>query len=389
MGTDQEETGYQKQFNAAVSVIQNLPKNGSYRPSYEEMLRFYSYYKQATVGPCNIARPGFWDPIGKYKWDAWNRLGRMSQEDAMCSYIQEMKLVAQKVIDTVPLEDTSPEMFEHFRPLYEVIPDMPRPPDSFFSMSFEETTFRKAEEKQQEEGNEELSYSLTQNSFSGGTNVSQAGESQSISTARERRGDPVGEDSHQAQGEERRGQILGAETEDSSDSLEQLDLDKVRFMWSPSSQDSNDTVTWIYPHLFRASSDVIPADSNLRRQKEDTLKVSDHGCERDAWQMNPSSEHNLDSAKRSQSRWRKSQHQLNPKIMATVQSLQNSIQVLSDRLESMEKSLKEQQMVECSRRYKPQKPWFSFPAPSRTLFFILVWPFIVNWLLHRYYRRKR
>ena len=41
---------------------------GSYRPSYEEMLRFYSYYKQATVGPCQISRPGFWDPIGRYKW---------------------------------------------------------------------------------------------------------------------------------------------------------------------------------------------------------------------------------------------------------------------------------------------------------------------------------
>lgn len=41
---------------------------GSYRPSYEEMLRFYSYYKQATMGPCLVPRPGFWDPIGRYKW---------------------------------------------------------------------------------------------------------------------------------------------------------------------------------------------------------------------------------------------------------------------------------------------------------------------------------
>ncbi|CAI9581946.1 unnamed protein product, partial [Staurois parvus] len=132
MGTDQDESGYQTQFNAAVSVIQSLPKSGSYRPSYEEMLLFYSYYKQATVGPCNIARPGFWDPIGRYKWDAWNKLGQMSQDDAMCAYIREMKKVAQKIINTIPLEDTTPEMFEPFRPLYEVIPDMPRPPDSFF-----------------------------------------------------------------------------------------------------------------------------------------------------------------------------------------------------------------------------------------------------------------
>ncbi|XP_039076005.1 acyl-CoA-binding domain-containing protein 4 isoform X4 [Hyaena hyaena] len=133
MGTENEspEPDCQKQFQAAVSVIQNLPKNGSYRPSYEEMLRFYSYYKQATMGPCLVPRPGFWDPIGRYKWDAWNSLGKMSREEAMSAYISEMKLVAQKVIDTVPLGEVAEDMFAYFEPLYQVIPDMPRPPETF------------------------------------------------------------------------------------------------------------------------------------------------------------------------------------------------------------------------------------------------------------------
>ncbi|XP_052611760.1 acyl-CoA-binding domain-containing protein 4 isoform X3 [Peromyscus californicus insignis] len=131
MGTEKEEPDCQKQFQAAVSVIQNLPKNGSYRPSYEEMLRFYSYYKQATMGPCLVPRPGFWDPIGRYKWDAWNSLGKMSRREAMSAYISEMKLVAQKVIDTVPLGEVAEDMFGYFEPLYQVIPDMPRPPDTF------------------------------------------------------------------------------------------------------------------------------------------------------------------------------------------------------------------------------------------------------------------
>ncbi|KAK2499771.1 hypothetical protein MC885_008270 [Smutsia gigantea] len=133
MGTENEspEPDCQKQFQAAVSVIQNLPKNGSYRPSYEEMLRFYSYYKQATMGPCLLPRPGFWDPIGRYKWDAWNSLGKMSREEAMSAYITEMKLVAQKVIDTVPLGKVAEDMFGYFEPLYQVIPDMPRPPETF------------------------------------------------------------------------------------------------------------------------------------------------------------------------------------------------------------------------------------------------------------------
>ncbi|XP_062072752.1 acyl-CoA-binding domain-containing protein 4 isoform X6 [Lepus europaeus] len=133
MGIENESPGpdCQKQFQAAVSVIQNLPKNGSYRPSYEEMLRFYSYYKQATMGPCLVPRPGFWDPIGRYKWDAWNSLGKMSREEAMSAYIAEMKLVAQKVIDTVPLGEVAEDMFAYFEPLYQVIPDMPKPPEAF------------------------------------------------------------------------------------------------------------------------------------------------------------------------------------------------------------------------------------------------------------------
>ncbi|XP_068023265.1 acyl-CoA-binding domain-containing protein 4 isoform X1 [Melanerpes formicivorus] len=127
-----EEPSCGAQFRAAVQVIQGLPRSGSYRPSYEEMLRFYSYYKQATAGCCQGPRPGFWDPIGRYKWDAWHSLGKMSKEEAMAAYVAEMKKVAQKIIDTVPLDETTEEMFGYFEPLYEVIHDMPRPPESFF-----------------------------------------------------------------------------------------------------------------------------------------------------------------------------------------------------------------------------------------------------------------
>nr|XP_047903812.1 acyl-CoA-binding domain-containing protein 4 isoform X5 [Anser cygnoides] len=126
------EPGCGAQFRAAVRVIQGLPRSGSYRPSYEEMLRFYSYYKQATAGRCQGPRPGFWDPIGRYKWDAWHSLGRMSKEEAMAAYVAEMKKVAQKVIDTVPMDEATREMFKYFEPLYEVIRDMPRPPEDFF-----------------------------------------------------------------------------------------------------------------------------------------------------------------------------------------------------------------------------------------------------------------
>ncbi|XP_068161377.1 acyl-CoA-binding domain-containing protein 4 isoform X2 [Antennarius striatus] len=125
---------HQKQFQAAVDVIQNLPKNGCYRPSYEVMLHFYSLYKQAVCGPCAVPRPGFWDPVGRYKWDAWSRLGEMSRERAMEEYVDEMKKVAQEVIDTMPMNEKTASLFHHFEPLYRVVEDMPRPPASLFRL---------------------------------------------------------------------------------------------------------------------------------------------------------------------------------------------------------------------------------------------------------------
>lgn len=125
---------HQKRFQAAVDVIQKLPKNGSYRPSYKVMLRFYSLYKQAVCGPCTVPRPGFWDPVGRYKWDAWNQLGKMSSESAMAAYVDDMKKVAQEVIDTMPIDENTASLFKYFEPLYLFIDDMPRPPESLLKL---------------------------------------------------------------------------------------------------------------------------------------------------------------------------------------------------------------------------------------------------------------
>ncbi|XP_029102574.1 acyl-CoA-binding domain-containing protein 4 isoform X3 [Scleropages formosus] len=130
----QPEEECRRRFRAAVDVIQSLPKNGSYRPSYEVMLRFYGLYKQAVFGPCRSSRPGFWDPVGRYKWDAWSRLGEMSGEDAMTEYVEEMKKVAQEVIDSVPVNKKTASLFHYFEPLYLVIHDMPRPPEALLSL---------------------------------------------------------------------------------------------------------------------------------------------------------------------------------------------------------------------------------------------------------------
>lgn len=92
-------------FNAAVSVIRNLPKNGSYQPSNELMLRFYGYYKQATEGPARGPRPAFWDVVKRAKWDAWARLGNMPRQDAMQAYVDELN----KIVETMAFTDNVAE----------------------------------------------------------------------------------------------------------------------------------------------------------------------------------------------------------------------------------------------------------------------------------------
>lgn len=41
---------------------------GPVKPSNDIKLKFYSYYKQATEGPCELPKPGFWDIVNRAKW---------------------------------------------------------------------------------------------------------------------------------------------------------------------------------------------------------------------------------------------------------------------------------------------------------------------------------
>lgn len=57
------------------------------------LLSLYSYYKQATEGPCNVSKPSWYDMKAKSKWEAWNSLGNMSKQEAKDLYIQNVKKV--------------------------------------------------------------------------------------------------------------------------------------------------------------------------------------------------------------------------------------------------------------------------------------------------------
>ncbi|CAN8025813.1 unnamed protein product, partial [Ixodes persulcatus] len=71
-----------EKFNQAVKDLNNVPQE----PSNDVKLQLYALFKQATVGKCNVAKPGTFDFVGKAKWEAWNKLRDMSQDDAQNEY---------------------------------------------------------------------------------------------------------------------------------------------------------------------------------------------------------------------------------------------------------------------------------------------------------------
>nr|XP_039268500.1 acyl-CoA-binding domain-containing protein 5-like isoform X1 [Styela clava] len=119
----------EEKFQAALTVIQSLPKNGSYKPSPSMMLKFYSYYKQATEGPCTKPKPWAWDVINKAKWDAWTKLGDMSKAEAMEHYVENLKLVMaetppptdRQIVEAMPATDNVQEFIKILGNFYQVV----------------------------------------------------------------------------------------------------------------------------------------------------------------------------------------------------------------------------------------------------------------------------
>jgi acyl-CoA-binding protein len=71
------------QFAEAAAASKTLPE----RPDNDTLLQIYALYKQATEGNVQGNRPGFMDPVGRAKWDAWEEVKGMSQDAAKQAYV--------------------------------------------------------------------------------------------------------------------------------------------------------------------------------------------------------------------------------------------------------------------------------------------------------------
>ncbi|GAA5991048.1 hypothetical protein JCM11641_006602 [Rhodosporidiobolus odoratus] len=84
------------QFDKAVKLVGELPKDGPVQPSVDDKLHFYSNFKVATVGENTTTRPGMLDFAGKAKWDAWTKLKGKDAETAKSDYVARFLELLEK-----------------------------------------------------------------------------------------------------------------------------------------------------------------------------------------------------------------------------------------------------------------------------------------------------
>jgi acyl-CoA-binding protein len=70
-------------FETAVAHSKLLTE----RPDNATLLKLYALYKQARAGDAAGEAPGWSDPVGRAKWDAWHGLQGQDRDSAMRGYI--------------------------------------------------------------------------------------------------------------------------------------------------------------------------------------------------------------------------------------------------------------------------------------------------------------
>ncbi|CAI6000339.1 unnamed protein product [Closterium sp. NIES-65] len=74
-------------FSAAAALVTTMAATGNLRIGEGLQLLLYGLYKQASDGPCDTKQPAVYSFKARAKWDAWKKLGSMSQDEAMAQYV--------------------------------------------------------------------------------------------------------------------------------------------------------------------------------------------------------------------------------------------------------------------------------------------------------------
>ena len=67
------------------------------RPSNDQLLELYAFYKQATDGDATGSRPGMFDLKARAKFDAWAKAKGTGKDDAMKKYVALVERLAAEL----------------------------------------------------------------------------------------------------------------------------------------------------------------------------------------------------------------------------------------------------------------------------------------------------
>lgn len=76
-------TEINSRFEQAALAAKSLPA----RPDNDTMLQLYALYKQGSSGDVSGEKPGFFDFVAVAKYESWEGLKGLSQDDAKQQYI--------------------------------------------------------------------------------------------------------------------------------------------------------------------------------------------------------------------------------------------------------------------------------------------------------------
>lgn len=82
-------------FERAATAVKTLPE----KPDNDTLLQLYALFKQGSCGDVSGEKPGFFDFVGMAKYEAWEKLKGLSEQDAQQRYIELVRKLGGVIDD--------------------------------------------------------------------------------------------------------------------------------------------------------------------------------------------------------------------------------------------------------------------------------------------------
>ena len=88
-------TEINSRFEQASVAAKSLPE----RPDNDTLLQLYALFKQGSSGDVSGDKPGFFDFVATAKYEAWEKIKGLSNDDAMNQYIDLVRKLGGQIDD--------------------------------------------------------------------------------------------------------------------------------------------------------------------------------------------------------------------------------------------------------------------------------------------------